>query len=134
MFSSVTGALTTSMLMTPMDVVKTRLQVQEKLMLSSKCYLYCNGLMDHICACGPTGNLTQGATRYKGTLDAFFKISRNEGVKTLWSGLSPTLVLALPTTVLYFVAYEQLRGQMKDLHMKFQNIKNPDDYSKPTSF
>lgn len=36
--------------MTPFDVVKTRLQMQQKSM-GSKCYLYCNGLMDHICAC-----------------------------------------------------------------------------------
>jgi hypothetical protein len=38
--------------MTPLDVVKTRLQVQQKNQLSSKCYLYCNGLMDHICKYG----------------------------------------------------------------------------------
>lgn len=47
------------------------------------------------------------------------KIGRSEGVKSLWSGLSPTLVLALPTTVIYFVAYEQLRVRMKDQYMKF---------------
>lgn len=86
--------------------------------------------MDHICLCGPTGSLLPEAQRYKGTLDAFFKISRNEGVKTLYSGLSPTLVLALPTTVLYFVAYEQMRVRLKDLHMDFQQIQNPDKYSK----
>lgn len=129
MTSSVVGALTTSLLMTPMDVVKTRLQVQQKLMLSSKCYLYCNGLMDHLCPCGPTGSLVPTAQRYRGTVDAFIKISQKEGVKTLWSGLSPTLVLALPTTVLYFVAYEQLRVHFKDFHMNQLKIQNPDDYS-----
>lgn len=36
--------------MTPLDVVKTRLQVQQK-SIGTKCYLYCNGLMDHICPC-----------------------------------------------------------------------------------
>lgn len=67
-FSSVTGALTTSLLMTPMDVVKTRLQTQQKLMLSHKCYLYCNGLMDHICACGPNGSLVPDKLRFNGTI------------------------------------------------------------------
>lgn len=59
------------------------------------------------------------------------KISRNEGVKSLWSGLSPTLVLALPTTVLYFVAYEQFRLHLKDLHMNYLQIKDPDNYDMP---
>ena len=34
---------------TPLDVVKIRLQAQSK--LRSRCFLYCNGLMDHICGC-----------------------------------------------------------------------------------
>lgn len=59
------------------------------------------------------------------------KISRSEGIKSLWSGLSPTLVLALPTTVLYFVAYEQFRLHLKDLHMTHLNIKDPNKYDMP---
>lgn len=41
------------------------------------------------------------------------KISKKEGVRSLWSGLSPTLVLAVPATIVYFVSYEQLRLFMK---------------------
>jgi len=63
--------------------------------------------------------------------DAFYKISRSEGVKSLWSGLSPTLVLALPTTVLYFVAYEQIRIHLKDLHMAHLGVTDPDLYTMP---
>lgn len=36
---------------TPLDVVKIRLQAQQK--STTKCFLYCNGLMDHICECNP---------------------------------------------------------------------------------
>lgn len=36
---------------TPLDVVKIRLQTQQKAMLSNRCFLYCNGLMDHLCPC-----------------------------------------------------------------------------------
>ena len=43
------------------------------------------------------------------------KISRYEGITSLWSGLSPTLVLALPATVIYFTTYEQLRSRLKIL-------------------
>ena len=43
------------------------------------------------------------------------KISRLEGVSSLWSGLSPTLVLAVPTTVTYFTMYEQLKVKINRL-------------------
>ena len=46
--------------------------------------------------------------------DAFIKISKAEGIPSLWSGLSPTLVLALPATIVYFTSYEQLRCFIKD--------------------
>lgn len=104
---------------TPLDVVKTRLQAQQRVLLSNKCFLYCNGLMDHLCPCGPTGLEASRIPKFTGTFDAFLKIGRTEGVKSLWSGLSPTLVLALPTTVIYFVAYEQLRVRMKDQYLKW---------------
>ena len=39
------------LLVTPLDVVKIRLQAQQKALLSNKCFLYCNGLMDHLCPC-----------------------------------------------------------------------------------
>ena len=35
------------------------------------------------------------------------------GVFSLWSGLSPTLVLAVPATIVYSVSYEQLRIYIK---------------------
>lgn len=143
--------------MTPLDVIKTRLQTQQKTMLSNKCFVYCNGLMDHLCPCAPSGDGIASAVppsrsasssaaaaaspiptrqniRYNGTVvyfifyvknnrfkliysftqDAAFKISRHEGVSALWSGLGPTLVLAIPATVIYFVCYEQLRVRIKD--------------------
>lgn len=50
--------------------------------------------------------------------DAFIKISRNEGIGSLWSGLGPTLVLAIPATVIYFVCYEQLRVRYKEYYLK----------------
>lgn len=120
--SSCTGAIITSLLMTPFDVIKTRLQVQQKVLLSNKCFLYCNGLMDHLCPCYPNGE--KPMLHFTGTTDAFVKISRHEGVKSLWSGLGPTLVLALPTTVLYFVAYEQFRLRLKDLNIKTFGAKH----------
>jgi len=45
--------------------------------------------------------------------------------------LGPTLVLALPTTVLYFVAYEQIRVRLKDQHMIRTKATDPDTYQMP---
>jgi len=124
MMASGVGALMVSFFMTPLDVVKIRLQAQERL-YSKKCFLYSNGIMDHLCprtnGDPPPRALHTAAEicdckwynrpRYfNGTLDAIFKISRTEGVKSLWSGLSPTLVLAVPTTMIYFTTYEQLKS------------------------
>ncbi|XP_068986388.1 mitochondrial glutathione transporter SLC25A40-like [Bombus flavifrons] len=114
--ASCTGAFITSIFVTPLDVVKIRLQAQQKAMISNKCFLYCNGLMDHLCPClnGKGPIWARGNGKFNGTVDAFMKISKNEGILSLWSGLSPTLVLAVPATIVYFVSYEQLRLYLKD--------------------
>lgn len=116
--ASCTGAIITSLMVTPLDVVKIRMQVQKKAAQNqTKCFLYCNGLMDHYCSCNPNdpnSRWLQRPSQFTGTLDAFIKISRTEGISSLWSGLSPTLMLAVPATVVYFVVYEQLRTRFKD--------------------
>jgi solute carrier family 25 protein 39/40 len=46
---------------------------------------------------------------FTSTWDGLRKIARNEGPTTLWRGLSPTLVMAIPANVLYFASYDWLR-------------------------
>lgn len=133
MLASGTGALLTSILVTPLDVVKIRLQAQQTpfhqaLAAESapwggvlrpsrwKCFLYCNGLMDHIYVCQNGSSCTswyKTSTQFSGTLDAFVKITRHEGLRSLWSGLPPTLVMAVPATVIYFTCYDQLRDFLR---------------------
>ncbi|XP_040186464.1 solute carrier family 25 member 39 isoform X1 [Rana temporaria] len=127
--ASGTGALLTSLFVTPLDVVKIRLQSQKKpfhKVMSVKslpwapplrqpkwrCFLYCNGLMDHLFVCQHATACStwyRAPTYFNGTLDAFVKITRHEGLKSLWSGLPPTLVMAVPATIIYFTCYDQLR-------------------------
>ncbi len=111
--SSSCGAIITSLLMTPLDVVKIRLQSQERMMHKGDCFVYRNGLMDHICTCfnGPESwyNRKIPGGKYTGTLDALIKIVRVEGIQSLWSGLPPTLLMALPQVVLYFTAYDEVK-------------------------
>jgi solute carrier family 25 protein 39/40 len=84
MISAMTGAMITSLVVTPLDVVKIRLQVQ-------------------------VPGTTVTSTRFRGTLDAFIKIVRQEGPFALWNGLSPTMLMIVPSTVLYFTCYDELK-------------------------
>ena len=132
--SSTIGALATSIIVTPLDVVKIRLQAQTSNFHQLKCFLYCNGLMEHLCYCvngSETGHIDQANGKispidprdikwykrpipgqFTGTVDALIKISRNEGIRSLWSGLPPTLLMAIPATVIYFTAYDRLRANL----------------------
>uniref|UniRef100_A0A8C5H3N0 Mitochondrial glutathione transporter SLC25A40 n=1 Tax=Gouania willdenowi TaxID=441366 RepID=A0A8C5H3N0_GOUWI len=100
---------------TPLDVVKIRLQAQRNPFPKGKCFVYCNGLMDHICVCdnGNSKAWYKAPGRFSGTLDAFVQIVRSEGIKSLWSGLPPTLVMAVPATVIYFTSYDQLCASLR---------------------
>ncbi|XP_073654553.1 mitochondrial glutathione transporter SLC25A39 isoform X7 [Tursiops truncatus] len=141
MVASGAGAVVTSLFMTPLDVVKVRLQSQRpsvasvpcvlELMSSSrlwslsyaklpsslqstgKCLLYCNGVLEPLYLC-PNGARCaiwfQDPSRFTGTVDAFVKIVRHEGTRTLWSGLPATLVMTVPATAVYFTAYDQLKA------------------------
>ncbi|KAM3614323.1 uncharacterized protein V6R79_012729 [Siganus canaliculatus] len=115
MMASCSGAILTSLLVTPLDVVKIRLQAQKTPFPKGKCFVYCNGLMDHICVCenGNSRAWYKAPGHFNGTLDAFVKIVRGEGVKALWSGLPPTLVMAVPATVIYFTCYDQLCAMLR---------------------
>ncbi|KAM9844049.1 mitochondrial glutathione transporter SLC25A39 isoform 2-T2 [Aulostomus maculatus] len=127
MLASGTGALLTSVFVTPLDVVKIRLQAQQTPLHHGKCFLYCNGLMDHIYVCQSGTSCTgwyKAPTQFSGTLDAFVKITRHEGLRSLWSGLPPTLVMAVPATVIYFTCYDQLRDFLR-YGLEFQGSHVP---------
>ncbi|XP_023145772.2 probable mitochondrial glutathione transporter SLC25A40 [Amphiprion ocellaris] len=115
MVASCSGAIVTSLFVTPLDVVKIRLQAQKNPFPKGKCFVYCNGLMDHICVCenGNSKAWYKAPGHFSGTLDAFVKIIRHEGMAALWSGLPPTLVMAVPATVIYFTCYDQLCAALR---------------------
>ncbi|KAI7875753.1 mitochondrial carrier domain-containing protein [Mucor mucedo] len=86
--SACTGAVITMSFMNPLDVVKTRLQETS----------------------------TNGTRHYTGTIDGLSKIFKNEGIFALWRGLLPGLVMALPSTAIYFVGYDYIRDQTRLSH------------------
>nr|CDS15889.1 solute carrier family 25 0 [Echinococcus granulosus] len=143
--------------MTPLDVVKIRMQSASK---HGNCFLYCNGLMDHLCAC--ENGVSLAGTRSKpwfrprrnfksfwvrtqpcyhpegiaccifhsglrhlripqtvnsftyrmSSAEALSTIVKTEGMLSLWSGLSPTLMMALPQTVMYYSLNDWLKHRI----------------------
>lgn len=124
--SASVGALLTSMLVTPLDVVKTRMQAQaqqfEYINARSpaacvRCthYQFNNGLLD-VMLPKETVNHTLRECPYHlhNTADALYKITKYEGVSALYNGLRPSLIMAVPSTVLYFSCYDYLRNTYRD--------------------
>ncbi|KAI8596322.1 mitochondrial carrier domain-containing protein [Dissophora ornata] len=148
MISACAGSLLTSLLVTPLDVVKTRLQSQT-VVATPTCavpFTYTNNASayEKLCTCcrevfyapeqphshshtGPAGsgpgsataairqniaNVLAGAAQeryFHGTWDGVKKIVRYEGATSLWRGLSPTVAMSIPATVIYFVGYDYLK-------------------------
>ncbi|KAI9504468.1 mitochondrial carrier domain-containing protein, partial [Coemansia spiralis] len=124
--SACTGAVITSLLMTPFDVVKTRQQSQTLKALSKtaaralqSCVLWRHSYASRLWpqellsaehTLPSTGAASvQAGSRINGTIAGMQHIARTEGIATLWRGLSPTLVASGPSTVIYFVGYDYLR-------------------------
>ncbi|OQV20774.1 Solute carrier family 25 member 40 [Hypsibius exemplaris] len=109
--ASSTGAMLTSLFTTPLDVVKVRLQSQTV-------------------AAGELRARTTPlrsipAPRFTGMFDTLLKVSRQEGVRSLWAGLSPTLVMTIPGTVLYFTTYEQVKQRLRHTRYRDNGVVVP---------
>lgn len=57
--------------------------------------------------------------QFTSTLDGLRKIAQYEGLPTLWQGLSPTLLMAIPSNVIYFTGYDWLRYDPRSPAYKF---------------
>lgn len=79
--SASAGGMLSSLLTTPLDVIKTRLQARRATVSL------------------PAEGITSGAA----------SIVRHEGICALWSGLRPALAITVPSTVIYMSAYDMLR-------------------------
>lgn len=126
MISACLGSLVTSLVVTPFDVVRIRVQQQEVMPTSYAC---CNArkpaldvstlktvalavessspgvfwINQHYCS------EAEACPRITSTLQGMMTISKTEGVRTLWRGLSLTLFMAIPSNIIYFTGYEYIR-------------------------
>ncbi|KAJ5591484.1 Mitochondrial substrate/solute carrier [Penicillium hispanicum] len=146
MISATAGNILTGLLVTPLDVVRVRLQSQSQgsnasqytshttqtlknlppnLGITACCReVFWVGDNAQMCMLGPQASAIRTPTHpamgcaveetqrrtFTSTLDGLRKISRNEGITTLWRGLSPTLMMGIPANIIYFAGYDWLRS------------------------
>ncbi|XP_051015991.1 peroxisomal membrane protein PMP34 isoform X1 [Acomys russatus] len=60
-------------------------------------------------------------TNYKGIMDAFHQIVRDEGISALWNGTFPSLLLVLNPAI-QFMFYEGLKRQLLKKRMKLSSL------------
>ncbi|XP_050225298.1 mitochondrial carrier protein MTM1 [Mercurialis annua] len=131
-FSAAGAAFLSAIIVNPLDVVKTRLQaqaagVQYSHPLSSiigRMAYFGPNMMFADLRCSPscaragvhgTVNICPpDCFQYKGTLDVFYKIIRQEGIARLWRGTNAGLALAVPTVGIYLPCYDIFRNWMED--------------------
>ncbi|KAK6361392.1 hypothetical protein TWF730_005124 [Orbilia blumenaviensis] len=68
---------------------------------------------------------TTSSHRFTGTWEGLVKIARNEGLQSLYRGLSPTLLMSIPANVIYFTGYESLRYSPKSPLSKLSDNMAP---------
>ncbi|CAH8602671.1 unnamed protein product [Schistosoma haematobium] len=178
--ASSVGGIMTAFVMTPLDVVKVRMQ-SSRAYSETKCLIYCNGLAERLSTCPLSRNtcsmswseramkcagrwnlftsneshccstciphynnqsFVSFSCRSPNVSDTVLRIIRNEGILSLWSGLSPTLVMTLPQTVIYFTVNDWLKYHVgytsKTVNKSpvmtsgsFQNFISPKDFLPP---
>ncbi|KAH8434140.1 putative mitochondrial carrier protein [Aspergillus melleus] len=160
MVSATSGSILTNLLVTPLDVVRVRLQSQSPIKNTSPFASYalqpmknmppnlgvtacCRevfwiGQNSQICMVGPSPGAISAHSAamadcaveesrrktFTSTLDGLRKIARNEGVWTLWRGLSPTMMMSIPANIIYFAGYDWLRSDGRSPIKRFL----PDTY------
>lgn len=116
MMAACSGSIVTSLIVTPLDVVRVRLQQQEILLPSGDC---CKRQVfwSHS-GCVTVDEVCITDKKMTGVIKPMMEIAQKEGIATLWRGLSLTLTMAIPSNIVYFTGYEYLkeRSPLADYH------------------
>ncbi|GMF02542.1 unnamed protein product [Ambrosiozyma monospora] len=122
MLSACAGSLLTSLVVTPFDVVRIRMQQQELLYPKGQTPVECckkvfwEGDPQEARSVAELESLnclkntcSAQENKINGTFSGISKIASSEGLPSLYRGLSLTLIMAVPSNVVYFSGYEFLR-------------------------
>ncbi|CAH9069927.1 unnamed protein product [Cuscuta europaea] len=134
--SAAGAAFLSAVLVNPLDVVKTRLQAQAAgdlyshplSNMTSRMAIFGPNMMFADLRCSPSctragvhGTVAicpPDCFQYKGTLDVFYKIIRQEGFSRLWRGTNAGLALAVPTVGIYLPCYDIFRNKLEEYTSK----------------
>ncbi|EPY54130.1 manganese ion transporter [Schizosaccharomyces cryophilus OY26] len=103
MVSACVGSFITTLTVTPFDVVKTRLQSESMSAYTS--------VEENVFRSSIETSVGQGSHKARpltGPVSGLFQIARNEGIRSLWRGLIPSLTMLLPANIVQFMMYERL--------------------------
>jgi solute carrier family 25 protein 39/40 len=119
MLAACSGSIVTSLIVTPLDVVRVRLQQQEILLPNSEC---CKRQVfwSHD-ACATIDEICITDKKMTGIIRPMLEISQKEGILTLWRGLSLTLLMAAPSNIVYFTGYEYMKERSPISHYETIN-------------
>lgn len=114
------GAFLTSLVVTPFDVVKVRMQAEPATTVAKNDhrYIFSSSLYDHVEPCAICSNSSVKCKNtlrlsQRGTLRGILDIRRQEGLVALYRGFLPTMLMSVPATVIYFVGYEALKDKIE---------------------
>ncbi|XP_010521379.1 PREDICTED: mitochondrial carrier protein MTM1-like [Tarenaya hassleriana] len=141
--SAAGAAFLSAVIVNPLDVVKTRLQTQAAGISYShplsnaigRMALFGPNMMFKDLRCSPScsragvhGTVSicpPDCFQYKGTLDVFNKIIRQEGLGRLWRGTNAGLALAVPMVGIYLPFYDLFHNRLEELAGRHAPVATP---------